>query len=116
MKNRRWLKWGIYGFVLLSVLVFCYGCMTSFGYVEEEVYTSPQGTNTIVVKYDAMSRPEVFKRGWLWDRKIWSYPKGAFMETVHFGVEWLSEDQIQLEYKDVNNEVNDEVYLIVIAD
>ena len=71
--------------ILLPVILFFQSC-ASFGYTEEEVFTSPQGSNTIIVKYDFVCRPDVFKKGWLWDKKIWSYPKGGFMETVHFRV------------------------------
>lgn len=37
------------------------------------------------------------------------------METVHFGVEWLSENQIRLNYDDLNDEY-DEEYIIAISD
>ncbi len=36
------------------------------------------------------------------------------MENVHFGVEWLSEDQIRLTYDDIKNDVYDEEYVITI--
>lgn len=101
--------------ILLFAILFFQRCASSFGYAEEEVFTSPQGSNTIVVKYDFVCRPDVFKQGWLWDEKIWSYPKGGFMETVHFGVEWLSENQIRLDYDDLNDEY-DEEYIITIPD
>ncbi|MCI9081509.1 MAG: hypothetical protein HFI70_04160 [Lachnospiraceae bacterium] len=102
--------------ILLLLIFFCRSCASSFGYEDEEVYTSPQGTNTIVVKYDFVCRPDVFKKGWLWEKKIWSYPNSGFMESVHFGVEWLSENQIRLEYDDVNNDEYDEEYIITIPD
>lgn len=101
--------------ILLLVILFFRICAPSFGYAEKEVFTSPQGSNTIIVKYDFVSRPDVFKKGLLWDKKIWSYPKGGFMETVRFDVEWLSENQICLDYDDSNDEY-DEKYIITIPD
>lgn len=94
-------------------IVFFMKCDSSFGYDEEEVYVSPQGSKTIIVKYDFVCRPDIFKKGWLWDERVWSYPGSGFMETVHFGVEWLSEDQIRLTYDDLDDKY-DEEYLITI--
>ena len=37
------------------------------------------------------------------------------METVHFNVEWISENQIRLDYDDLNDEY-DEEYIITIPD
>ena len=42
-------------FLLAAALAFvCLyrSCYPFWGYAEEEVYTSPEGTNTIIVKYD----------------------------------------------------------------
>lgn len=89
------------------------GCSIILGYAEENIYTSPEGTNTIVVKYDHVCRPYVFKKGLFWDTKIWDSPTSGFMETVHFGVEWLSENQILLTYDDINDKY-DEAYIIDI--
>lgn len=36
------------------------------------------------------------------------------METVHFGVEWLSEDEIRLSYEDIRHSEYDEEYVITI--
>lgn len=105
--------------VLLIVIFFIisfYRSCASFGYSEEILYTSPQGTNAIIVKYDFVSRPAVFKKGLLRDEKIWSYPNSGFMETVHFGVEWLTENQIRLTYDDVENDEYDEEFIINIPD
>lgn len=112
---KKSLKYILLLIIFLFFLLFFRSCTSSFGYAEEEVFISPQGSNTIVVKYDFVCRPDVFKKGWLWDKKIWSYPKGGFMETVHFGVEWLSENQIRLTYDDLNDGY-DEEYLITIPD
>lgn len=98
--------------ILLVALLRC--CTLLFGYQEEEIYTSPAGTNTIVVKYDPLCRPDVFQKGLLWDKKIWSYPGPGFMETVHFGVEWLSETELLLTYDDIRHDEFDEAYRITL--
>ncbi len=85
----------------------------SLWYDFELSYTSPQGTNTIIVKYDFVSRPSIFKKGFLWDKKIWQYENSGFMETVTFGVEWISEDQIRFTYDDIYDQY-DEEYMITI--
>lgn len=100
--------------VFLLIITLFYSCK-SFGYDFELSYTSPQGTNSIVVKYDLVSRPTIFKRGFLWDKKIWEYPNSGFMETVTFDVEWLSENKIRFTYDNVHDKY-DEQYIIVIPD
>lgn len=101
--------------MLLLLTIFLFRSCRSFGYDFEFSYTSPQGTNTIIVKYDFVSRPTIFKRGFLWDKKIWEYPNSGFMETVTFGVEWLSENQIRFFYDDSQEEY-DEEYILTIPD
>lgn len=71
---------------------------------EEETYVSLQSTNTIIVQYNFMSRPTVYKKHWLWDNELWVCSGSGFMETVHFDVEWLSEDKIRLSYDDKYDE------------
>lgn len=113
--NRKRITRIIFLMAAALIFVFLYrSCYPFFGYAEEEVYTSPEGTNTIIVKYDLVCRPDVFKKGLLWDKKIWDYPGSGFMETVHFGVEWLSENQILLTYDDVTHDEYDEEYVIEI--
>ena len=98
------------------LVIFCYQSCAHFFDHAEEVYTSPGGTYTIAVRYDLASRPDVYKKGVLWDKKIWDYPNPGFMETVHFRVEWLSENQIRLSYNDVSNDNFDEEYMITIPE
>jgi len=113
--NQKSIKQIILFLIAAGIFVFLPRCSTIlFGYEEEEVHTSPEGTNTVIVKYDLVSRPDVFKKGRLWDKKIWDYPGKGFMETVHFGVEWLSESEILLTYDDVTHDENDEEYIIRI--
>lgn len=96
----------------LALLLPC-GCLEYFS-AEREVFTSPGGTNTIILRYDFVCRPTVYKKGLLWDKKIWDYPGSGFMETVHFGVEWLSENEFRLSYDDVNHDEYDEEYIITV--
>lgn len=99
--------------ILFVLILFLFRSCRSFGYDFEFTYTSPQGTNSFVVKYDFVSRPSIFKRGFLRDKKIWTYPGPAFMETVSFEPEWLSETQIRFTYDDVDDEW-DEEFIITI--
>lgn len=79
---------------LLFLCRFCHAVLVA----EEIEYNSPQGTNTIIVSYDHVCRPTVYKKRWLWREKIFDYPSGGFMETVHFDVTWLSEKEILFPY------------------
>lgn len=95
--------------IVLAVILIATGCLFhSCCNGEKDTYASPQGTNTIIVQYDFMSRPTVYKKRWLWDKELWSYPGSGFMETVHFDVEWLSEDKIRLSYDDKNDKYDEE--------
>lgn len=107
MKRKR-IKYIVAATVLLLVIGLCRGCYNIFVNAEQEVFTSPQGTNTIIVQYDFMSRPTVYKKRLLWDKELWEYPGSGFMETVHFGVEWLSENKIRISYDDKNDEYDEE--------
>lgn len=81
---------------------------------ERERFVSPQKTNTIVVEYDFISRPTVYKEIWLWKKKIWTYEGGGFNEELRFQVEWLSENLIRFRYQDNRNKQFDESFLISI--
>ena len=74
----------------------------------DKKYTSPNGTNTITVKYDYLSRPSVYKE----NKKIFSYNGPGYMESVYFDVEWVSEDELIL--KATNNKYKNDVYTIHI--
>lgn len=67
--KRKYIKYIILSILLLFIIFLYWSCYPFFGYVEEEVYTSPEGSNTIIVKYDLVCRPDVFKKGFLWDKK-----------------------------------------------
>ena len=99
--------------ILVLVVSLVRGCYHLLSNAEEEVFTSPGGTNTIVVRYDLVCRPTIYQKGVLWNKEIWNYPNSGFMETVFFGVEWESEDRIRMIYDDINDEY-DEEYVIEI--
>ncbi len=86
----------------------CRGCYDIFENCEQEEYTSPRGTNTIIVQYDFVCRPTVYKKSLIWDKKLWVYPGSGFMETVHFGVEWLSESKFRISYDDLRDKYDEE--------
>jgi len=71
--------------------------------------------DAIIIEYDHVCRPYVYQKTWYGKREIWTYPKGGFMETVAFGVEWLSENQFRMTYDDKNDEF-DEEYIITIPE
>ena len=48
-------------------------------------------------------------------RRVTTYPSAGFMETVSFGVEWLSENQFRMTYDDKDDEF-DEEYIITIPE
>lgn len=112
--KRKYIQYIILSIIILFIIFLCRSCYPFWDYAEEEMYTSPEGSHTIIVKYDLVCRPDVFKKGLLWDKKIWDYPGSGFMETVHFGVEWISENEILLTYEDVTHNENNEEYDITI--
>ena len=114
--RRKIIKYLRY-FLILVLVIVVLRWLSSCGYDNGLTYTStsPQGTNSIIVKRDFVSRPTIFKQGLLWDKKIWQYEGSGFMETVGFDIEWLSENQIRFFYDDENDEY-DEEYIITIPD
>lgn len=112
MKRIR-VKYIVLAIIVIMMACLFRGCYNIFVNCEQEEYTSPQGTNTIIVQYDFMSRPTVYKKQWLWDKQLWKYSGSGFMGTVHFGVEWLSEDIIRIDYDDLDDKY-DENFVIEI--
>jgi len=109
-----WSRKGMISLIIVAAMVFMFrGCSNHLIYDGQEIHTSPEGTNTLVICYDFVCRPTIYKKGWLRNKKIWDYPGRGFMETVRFNVEWLSEDKIRFTYDDVDDEF-DEEYMIVI--
>ena len=106
----------IVGLAALLLVIFLFrGCCDALFVASREVFVSPQGTKTIIIEYDHVCRPYVYQKTWYGKREIWTYPKSGFMETVSFGMEWLSENQFRMTYDDKNDEF-DEVYIITIPD
>lgn len=104
------MKVGRIVLAVVAIITFCLfrGCYNIFVNCEQEEYTSPQGTNTIIVQYDFVCRPTVYKKSPIWDKELWTYPGSGFMETVHFNVEWLSESKIRISYDDLNDKYDEE--------
>ena len=73
----------------------------------DQSFVSPNGINTILVRYDYMSRPTVFLNGKT--DKIFVYTKPAFNENIHFDVEWKSDYEFVL-----YNTYVEEYYVIII--
>ena len=105
---RKRIKYIVVAVTLLLAIGLCRSCYNIFVNTEQEIFTSPHGMNTIIVQYDFMSRPTVYKKRLLWDKELWAYPGSGFMETVHFNVEWLSEDIIKINYDDKDDEYDEE--------
>ena len=112
MKNKRFKYIAGLAALLLMAGLFRSCCDVLF-VASREVYTSPQGTNTIIIEYDHVCRPYVYQKTWFGKREIWTYPGGGFMETVSFSLEWLSEDKFRMTYDDKDDEF-DEEYIITI--
>ena len=94
--------------ILITVLLFLTFLFRSCCHIvfcpEHETYTSPEGTNTIIIHYDLVCRPTVYKQLLIGKKKIWEYPAGGFMETTHFSMEWLSEDTFRLFLPEYNED------------
>lgn len=111
----KWLKYIAGLAVLFLVICLFQGCSDALFVASREVFVSPQGTNTVIIEYDHVCRPTVCQKTWYGKREIWTYPGSGFMETVSFGVEWLSEDTFRMTYDD-KNDAFDEEYIITIPE
>ena len=114
MKNRHIKQTALLAAFFL-VICLCLSCCNALFVSCREVHTSPRGTNTVIVEYDHVCRPYVYKKTWYGKKHIWTYPGGGFMETVSFSVEWLSEDKFRTTYDDKDDEF-DEEYIITIPE
>lgn len=81
-------------FILLAGSGFrrCYHAYYQYQFT----HTSPNGSNTIIIRYDPMCCPAILKKGRLWNKVIWRYSGSGLIETSFFDVRWLSENEIQL--------------------
>ncbi len=115
MMKRKRFKY-IAGLTVFFLMICLFrGCCDVLFVASREVHISPQGTNTIIIEYDHVCRPYVYQKTWFGKREIWTYPRGGFMETVSFGVEWLSENKFRMTYNHWNDEF-DEEYIITIPE
>lgn len=79
-----------------------------------ESYTSPDGTNTVIVEYDWVSRPKIYKKTWYGKTKIWQYEGSGFMESVGFSVDWVTEEKIRVYYEPYEAGQETEEYFVEI--
>lgn len=85
---------------VLLILFFVGSSLFVSGLKEHDAFVSPEKTNTIIVEYDFVSRPTVYKKNLFGKEKIWEYEGTGFNETVRFDIEWISEDQFRISYCD----------------
>ena len=83
----------------LCLIVFIALNVASCGNRREK-HTSPNGENTIIVEYDAVSRPHVIFKGDV----IWKYEGSGFNEEAYFDVKWINEDTVKLIYNDESHQ------------
>lgn len=102
----------MYKRLCLVCLLFCISGLSGCS-GQNQSFTSPSGDIQIIVKYDFASRPTVYKKGWLFNKKIWSYEGPGFTETVYFEEEWVSENEFIFRYND-KTDAYDETYLISV--
>lgn len=77
-----------------------------------EIYTSPDGTNTVIMEYDWVSRPKIYKKTWYGKTKIWQYEGSGFMESVGFSVDWVTDKEIRVYYEPYEEEQEMEEYFV----
>lgn len=112
---RRYIKYMVVLAFTLQTIMLCRSCCHALSYDRQETYTSPLGTNTVIVRYNIVSTPTIYKKGRFRNEKIWDYPNNGFMETVWFELEWLSENEIRFSYDDKCDEY-DEEFIITIPE
>lgn len=94
---------------MLAFIPVLSGCSSG----QEQSFTSPSGNIQIIVKYDFVSRPTVYKKSSPFNQKIWSYEGSGFTETVYFQEEWISENEFMFRYDDKNDEYDEEFLISV---
>lgn len=95
--------------ILILVAILCGRCAYTnlkFETQYDQKLVSPNNVNTILIRYDYVSRPSVFLEN---GDKIFEYSDSGFMETIHFDVEWINDYEFIL-----YNESVDEKYTIII--
>lgn len=87
---------------LLTILIFALkDCSENifFDTARDEIIKSPNGTKSITLRYDYVSRPFIFYKG----KEIFSYEAPGFNENAFFEVKWIGENEIRL-YNDQYSE------------
>lgn len=101
--------------VLGSLLLLLVGC-SDFQYDtdRDRVITSPDKSYSLLLRYDYVSRPSIFKDGEL----IYEYKGSGFMESVGFNIKWVSDDEILLYLESPKKEKykNEQFYINVKND
>ncbi len=98
--------------VIAAVIAFIIANTSLSG--QTDYFSSPNGRTHILVKYDFVSRPTVYKKeGLIFNKKLWSYEGAGFTETVWFEPEWISDTEFIFRYDDKNDEF-DEEFLIKV--
>ena len=112
--KRRWIC-VLAALILLAGMAVALRCCYIARYPRQFTYASPEGTNTIVVRYDARNCPAVLKKGVLRNKKVWQYEKPGLPESAVFEVEWMSENRIRLMYDDAAGKCKED-YVIMIPE
>ncbi|MBP3255859.1 MAG: hypothetical protein J6M60_05165 [Clostridia bacterium] len=118
MENKRILrlKSKIYILIIVTFLgcaLFVLSGCSSIKYEtdRDKIIQSPDNSYSITIRYDYVSRPDIYKDG----KIIFKYDGSGFMENVDWDVEWLSEKDILLYIKSPQKEkYNKEKYYITI--
>ncbi|MBO6194740.1 MAG: hypothetical protein J6O56_00170 [Bacilli bacterium] len=99
--------------LLISVLFLLTGCSIKdlkYETSRDEIIKSPNGEYTIILRYDYVSRPYIFKD----NKLVFETHESGYNETVYFKVKWVSENKIML-YNDSGKEKykNDKYYITI---
>ena len=114
-KNKNsWITKGIcYVGILLflgSALFILSGCANlKYDTDRDEVIQSPDESYSLTIRYDYVSRPDIYKDG----KRIFEYSGSGFMENVYWDIEWVSDNEIMLYIKSPQRKkYNNEKYYI----
>jgi len=91
---------------LLAIIFIFLGCRSFLFDIDyetefDQVFTSPKETNTIIVRYDYLGRPDVFLND-KYGEKIFKNSTAGIMTGPQFEVEWVNEYKLKL-YSDYFN-------------
>lgn len=98
--------------IILIILIFCFCLLIDnikYEVARDEKINSPNKKYTILLRYDYVSRPYIFKN----NKVLFKYNGSGFNEKIEWNIKWLSNNQIML-YYDSSDDKYDEVYYITI--